>query len=601
MNLKKIGFQYSKNILLSSMIVGLGGCSTFASFDQQQNQMNKHIIQNATTIPTNNSKDNTEIKKQKLEEEQLQKDLIQKEKEIQELNTSYNKKEERFNFKVKNAPIDAVLTALVNGSSYSLVLPEKLTGNVSFDLKNVTAFDVLQLLKNVYNYDYSIQDKTIIVYPNGIMTKIFTINHLIGTRDGQSEIKVKSSSLSGGSSNTTQTTANGVMNIPQPSNQAGSTTAEIITKQKNDFWQNLSKVLTIMVGNKNDSMVIVSPETNTVVIKAMPSKVIEVEKYLEKIQAIVNRQVVIEAKIVEVQLSNGLQTGINWAAFQNNPNSRLAMGFTGANTSLSNNGPLNITGDNNISATPGSSLGVGNLANGANGLFSLAFQTGNFASLLNFLQTQGNIEVLSSPRIATLNNQKALLKVGTDQYFVTNVTTTSTTTSAGTTSTPSVTTQPFFSGIALDITPEISKDGMVTMDVHPYISSVSTVTQNLDLGSLGKIVLPLASSDISETDSVVRVENDQIVAIGGLMKELSSKTKNQLPGLGDTPVVGEAFKNRNDNYQKYELVILLKAKIIKTQDDWNYDLNKIKKQLLNFDQPNKDIVIDNEKNQKIGK
>jgi MSHA biogenesis protein MshL len=601
MNLhQKYGFKYSKVILLSSMIAGLGGCSTFASFQKQQNQMQEHIIQNATHTSVQNNNEQI-LEQQQKEETVLKKALIQKEKEIQELNTSYNKKEERFNFKVKNAPIEAVLSALVNGSSYSLVLPEKLTGNVSFDLKNVTAFDVLQLLKNVYNYDYSIQDKTIIVYPNGVMTKIFTINHLIGTRDGQSEIKVKSSSLSGGASNSTQATANGITNIPQPSNQAGATTAEIITKQKNDFWQNLSKVLTIMVGNKDGDMVIVSPETNTVVVKAMPSKIIEVEKYLQKIQAIVNRQVVIEAKIVEVQLNNGLQTGINWAAFQNNPNSRLSLGFTGANTSLSNSGPLNITGANNISATPGSALGIGNLANNANGLFSLAFQTGNFASLLNFLQTQGNVEVLSSPRIATLNNQKALLKVGTDQYFVTNVTTTSTTTSAGTTSTPSVTTQPFFSGIALDITPEISKDGMVTMDVHPYISKVSTVTQNLDLGSLGKIVLPLASSDISETDSVVRVENDQIVAIGGLMKEMSSKTKNQLPGLGDTPVVGEAFKNRDNSYEKYELVILLKAKIIKTQDDWNYDLDKIKKQLLDFDQPNKDIVVNSEQNQKIEK
>ena len=175
------------------------------------------------------------------------------------------------------------------------------------------------------------------------------------------------------------------------------------------------------------------------------------------------------------------------------------------------------------------------------GLFGLAFQTSNFAALIEFLETQGNVQVLSSPRIATLNNQKAVLKVGTDEFFVTNVTTT-TTTGTSTTTTPSVTLQPFFSGIALDVTPQIDENNNITLHIHPSVSKVTTVNKVVDLGSAGSINLPLASSNISETDSIVRAQDGQIVAIGGLMKQTTSDDRSQVPGAGDIPVLGSLFR-----------------------------------------------------------
>src|SRR5581483_7984086 len=139
-------------------------------------------------------------------------------------------------------------------------------------------------------------------------------------------------------------------------------------------------------------------------------------------------------------------------------------------------------------------------------IFGLALQTSNFAALINFLETQGELQVLSSPRIATLNNQKAVLKVGTDEFFVTNVTTNQTTTAGGAIqNSPSITVQPFFSGIALDVTPQIDEDNQIILHIHPSVSQVIDKTKDIDLGEAGKFRLPLASSDIRETDTIVRV------------------------------------------------------------------------------------------------
>ena len=205
------------------------------------------------------------------------------------------------------------------------------------------------------------------------------------------------------------------------------------------------------------------------------------------------------------------------------------------------------------------------------GLFGLAFQTSNFAALIQFLETQGNVQVLSSPRIATLNNQKAVLKVGTDEFFVTNVSTT-TTTGTSTTTTPSVTLQPFFSGIALDVTPQIDENNNITLHIHPSVSKVTTVNKVVDLGSAGSINLPLASSNISETDSIVRAQDGQIIAIGGLMKQATNDDRSQLPGAGDVPVLGNLFRNTSRSTVKRELVILLKPTVIQGDANWQQDI-----------------------------
>jgi MSHA biogenesis protein MshL len=224
-----------------------------------------------------------------------------------------------------------------------------------------------------------------------------------------------------------------------------------------------------------------------------------------------------------------------------------------------------LTAGDGTSSAPGVNVSTSTLGKG---FYGLAFQSANFAALLSFLQTQGDTQVLSSPRIATLNNQKAVLKVGSDELYVTGITTSTTTTGTGSVSTPSVTLQPFFSGIALDVTPQIDDAGNVILHVHPSISTVTEKQKNVDLGSLGAYRLPLAASTVNETDSIVRIKDGQIVATGGLMLQETRDERSGVPVLGDMPVLGGLFRQTTATTRKRELVILIKPSIIRDDGSW---------------------------------
>jgi MSHA biogenesis protein MshL len=216
-----------------------------------------------------------------------------------------------------------------------------------------------------------------------------------------------------------------------------------------------------------------------------------------------------------------------------------------------------------------------------NTIFGLAFQTGSFAALLNFLESQGAVQVLSSPRIATLNNQKAVIKVGTDEFFVTNVTTTTTAAGNTTTVSPTITTQPFFSGIALDVTPQISDADQITLHIHPSVSEVTDKTKIVNLGTLGTFTLPLASSNINESDTIVRVQNGTIAAIGGLMRQRQTNNRSGLPGTSG-PLLGTLFGTRDQQLTKSELVILLKVTVIRGDAAWQQEAQELNERMLNL-------------------
>lgn len=481
-----------------------------------------------------------------------------------------------FSLNVKDAPLETILNTIFEKSEYTVVFPEEIKSRITLKLKNTTAYDFLEIIKKLYNYDYEVFGNQIIIYNNTVRTRVYTINHLIGHRQGSSELKITSGSLSSQSQG--QSNSNGSQNGSSQNNQGNgqsgqSESSKLITTTDSNFWVELKSVIETMISKNDKTSIVVSPQTNTLVVKALPSELKEVESYLSKIHANIQRQVMIEAKILEVELSNGQKTGINWAAFSNNKN--ISTGFAQPNSNLSVPNQLTV-GSN--SSFPGETLITG-ANNPMLGMFTFALQNNNFAAILNFIQTQGQYQVLSSPRIATLNNQKAILKVGTDEFFVTNISTTSTASAGGTTSSPTLSTQAFFSGISLDITPQIDSSGMVTMHVKPSISQVSTVTKSVDLGTMGNYSLPLASSSISETDSVVKIPNNTIVAIGGLMKSYSKKNNARLPYVADTPIIGNAFQNREDDIRKYELVILLKPLVIESLADWQKDLINVKQQL----------------------
>jgi MSHA biogenesis protein MshL len=302
-----------------------------------------------------------------------------------------------------------------------------------------------------------------------------------------------------------------------------------------------------------------------------------VAQYLKALGVNIGRQVMLEAKIIDVELSDSQQEGINWAAFRTGSGGRFSLGQVSPGTLLQPNGALATGGtavdaiagtvsNPAVAATVGGNFAVDPRVGGS--LLGLAFQTSNFAALISFLETQGKVQVLSSPRIATINNQKAVLKVGTDDFFVTNVTTTTVTSGSGSTSSPTVTVQPFFSGIALDVTAQIDEQDNVTLHVHPQVSDVTEKDKVVTLGQAGTLTLPLASSSVSETDSIVRIANSNIAAIGGLMSRRDTVARSGIPGVSEGSLFGRLFGQRASAMTKRELVILIKPTVIHEASDW---------------------------------
>ena len=201
----------------------------------------------------------------------------------------------------------------------------------------------------------------------------------------------------------------------------------------------------------------------------------------------------------------------------------------------------------------------------------MTLNVGEFTGALNLLQTQGNVQVLSNPRVSAANNQKAVIKIGEDEYFVTNVSTT-TVTGTATTSTPNIELTPFFSGISLDITPQISENGEVTLHVHPSVVETSEQEKVVKLNN-DTFVLPLAQSNIRESDTIVKARNGEIVVLGGLMQTSYTDTEAKAPLLGDIPVVGNLFRSERRVEQKKELVILIRPTVVGV-DTWQDELNR---------------------------
>jgi MSHA biogenesis protein MshL len=201
-------------------------------------------------------------------------------------------------------------------------------------------------------------------------------------------------------------------------------------------------------------------------------------------------------------------------------------------------------------------------------MFAIGAGADDFAVLLRLLGTQGEVQVLSSPRVSTVNNQKAVIKVGSDEFFVTEVSASTSTGASSTTTTPEITLTPFFSGIALDVTPQISSEGQVILHIHPSVSEVSDQTKVITIGGETQ-QLPLALSTVRESDSVVKAVSGQVVVIGGLMQNSVTNDDASVPGLGDIPVFGNLFGQERKVSKRSELVILLKPVVVSSNRTWS--------------------------------
>jgi MSHA biogenesis protein MshL len=475
----------------------------------------------------------------------------------------------RFDFHVEDAPARAFFEGLVVGTPVNMMVHPDVTGRVSLSLKQVTLIEALEAARDMYGYDFREMSHGYVISAPAPQTRVFQLNYLDMQRVGVSRTRVSSGQVTQGSSGSQ---AGGTQGTDDEKTQTSSTTGTaVLTRNESDFWKGIETDITSLVSgdaNKDgekarNNSVVINRQSGVVMVRAYPDELRAVSEYLRKTQSTITRQVVLEAKVIEVELNAGFQAGINWTALVTKGSKTAAFGTSGPPGGFDNN-PFTQRGLP-VEVAPGNPI-VGQVVNSLGGAFTFAFDSTDFSAFIELLDAQGRTRVLSSPRVSTLHNQKAIIKAGSDEFFVTGVSS-DTTTGTATTTSLDVELTPFFSGVALDVTPQISDDGTVLMHIHPTVSEVADQTKRISFGGTTND-LPLAVSQIRESDSVVRAHSGQVIVIGGLMREVRQRDDYKTPFLGDVPGIGNLFKSKRDLSTTVELVLLLRPMVV---DDTNMD------------------------------
>ncbi|ATC93208.1 pilus (MSHA type) biogenesis protein MshL [Pseudoalteromonas tunicata] len=464
----------------------------------------------------------------------------------------------RFEIAANEVDVRSFFASLVDGTPYSVALHPEVEGKISLNLKDVTLDEVIKIVTRMYPLDVFRDGKVVQVLPARMRTESIAVNYLMMKRTGISTVSVVAGGVSqfgqsgsGGSANSgargnnQNSGANGNQssgNGNGMSNGSQMNGASIQTSSEFDFWTDLKKALESLVGVDKGRYIIVSPQASLVTVHALPSEIAAMKEFLRLSEESLQRQVILEAKIIEVTLKDDYQQGVNW---------KEVLGHIGST-------------DLTFATTASGQIG-NTITAGIGGVSSLVFKNADFSGVVSLLSTQGDVQMLSNPRVTATNNQKAVIKVGQDEYFVTEVSSTTVTGNA-TTTTPEISLTPFFSGIALDVTPQIDKYGSVILHVHPSVTETAEQRKVITLNN-EEFVLPLAQSNIRESDTVIRAGSGEIVVIGGLMQTVTTDEESKTPLLGDMPVLGHLFKSVRKRQDKKELIILIKPTVVMA-DTW---------------------------------
>jgi MSHA biogenesis protein MshL len=424
---------------------------------------------------------------------------------------------------VRNADLRAFLSALAQAAGLNLSMPPDITGTVSVDFDNVTLDQALDAVLTPLNLQYRIDGNLLRVFRPEMQTRQFSFDYITTTRTlGRSLSASASAGIGGLSGVSAGGLGGGGVTGGSSTSLSGTETTNLLT----DIQTGLDAL------KSPTGRIIYNKMAGVVFVTDFPRNLDAVEIFLETIQNAVNRQVVIEAKFIEVKLNDDFQAGINWRVVLGN-----AFTFT---------------------QTFADATAV-----------QAAVTHNDFSLIVSALASQGNVNVLSSPTVATLNNQPAVIRVGTQDVFFT--TTTQVDPRTGTIIQTATTPSTINEGVVLDVTPQISDDGIITMNIHP------TITERT-----GQAVSPQGNSvpivDIRETDTVVRVAEGETVVIAGLISNRELEQTSKVPVLGDIPFLGHLFRKTQVESRKTDLVILLTPRILTVRSAVDYTKSRLETQ-----------------------
>lgn len=557
-------------------------------------------------------------------------------------------KTETYSVTVNNVAVKELLFAIARDAKVNIDIHSGIEGAITLNALNQTLPQLLTRIAKQVDMRYELDGPNLVIMPDTPFLRNYKVDYLNMSRDSTSNVSIATQIAttgsgaggSGGEGNNNSTTSvtnksnnrfwdTLVQNIkdilretdkilPDGSSettteQAGSqsttgtgatATAKQSTTRSSTALNNLAsspKSATLSTDNttvkrvitfREAASVIANPENGLLIVRATSRQHEKIQEFLDQVMASAKRQVLIEATVVEVQLNDQYQSGIDWKriAFGSGLTFRQNM----ANSNLTNvanplpdptrqgliseiMGNANLTTDmkNNLveQIAPGFAAAGGKIPfidsffpSSGKGMTIGYSSSGNIAAAVKLLNIFGNTKVLSSPKITALNNQTALLKVVDNRvYFTITANTTQNQTSTVTTYTSNLNTVPV--GFVMSVIPQIDENDTVTLNVRPTISRILRYVPdpNPELAKLD-IISGIPEIQVREMESTIKINSGQTAIMGGLMEDLVRKNTDGIPGLSKIPGIGNLFSNRDDTTTKTELVIFLRPIVVKDAD-----------------------------------
>jgi len=454
------------------------------------------------------------------------------------------KQKELYSFSLREADVKDVLRAIARQTNYNMVIEPNVEGECTVDLKDVTFEKALEYILEPLEFSYKIEGKTVYVSKPKLETKMFPINYLALKKTGNSTLD---GSIGGGGTSSTSGGAG---------SSASGSFVKLESKTDADIWKSLEENTKKLLSPEGN--VFVNSQANMVVVTDYPKHIKTVAKYLEGIEAVVHRQVMIEARVVEVVLDDGYSEGINWQLL----NGKLWDYTVNVGQQLRSAGSIVL---------PTAAGAAAGLTATTPPLF--AFFVGSTTLDINntfveLLKTQGTVNIVSSPRIATLNNQRAVIKVTRqDVYFDVQQSTGTSGGGGGGGNTVTYTPKFINIGLMMDVIPQIDDAGNIILNIHPMLTNkVGQVAQPINTGTGPTTYTYVPVLDVRETDTMVKVKDGDTVIIGGLLQDHKDTKVSGIPGLMSIPLLGKLFSYTTEVSQKIELVILLTPRVVYSGD-----------------------------------